>query len=153
MLPKYKNKNSWVLSVENKTNTKYHHHYFCNCSKEFKLQTEINEPDAPDILCPMCGNDYFKDVNDFTSKDGTRIWKYFQWDTQYSDSSDSWRVKLIYKLPIYYDLIDKIKLQSQELLSLELKKDGNTPVDISYKAKLVSNIAYLQIELNHSKNS
>jgi len=136
MLPEYKN--SWVLSVDNKTNTKCHHHYFCSCTKEFKLQTEINEPEAPDILCPLCGNDYFKNVNDFRSKDGTKIWKYFTWDIKRVESNDAWGISLIFQLPIYYDLIDKAELENQELIYIELKKDGSVPVDISYKSKFIS---------------
>jgi len=132
------NKNSWILSVENKTNTRYHHHYFCSCTKEFKLQTEINEPEAPDILCPICGNDYFKDVKDFTSIDGTKIWKYFKWEIQKVEHIDSWAISLIYQLPVYYAVIDKVKLENQELIYIELKKDGSTSIDISYKSKLVS---------------
>ena len=135
---KYNNKNSWVLTIENKTNTKYYHHYFCSCTKEFMLQTEINEPDAPDILCPICGNYYFIDVNDFVSKDRTKIWKHFKWDKLYFKPDDAWGISLIYQLPVYYPLIDKIKLEDQELIYVELKEDGSVPVDIAYKSKLVS---------------
>ncbi len=131
------NNNSWVLSVKNKTDTKWYHHYFCRCTKEFKLQTEINQPEAPDILCPMCGEDYFKDVDDFTSKDGTRVWKYFKWDVQKDESATIWKISLIYQLPMYYDAIDEVRLQNKELICAELRKDGTKPIHIKYKSKFV----------------
>ena len=133
-----KSKNSWVLSVENKTNTKYNHHYFCSCTKEFKLQTGINTPYAPDVLCPICGNDYFKDVNSFISEDGTKIWKYFQWDIQSTMDKNIWGISVVYDLPIYDVITEKAKLHIQKYLEIKLKKDGSKCADISYKSKLLS---------------
>lgn len=138
MLPKYKNKNSWILSVENKTNTKYHHHYFCTCTKEFKLQTEINEPEAPDILCPMCGNDYFKDAVVFEDMKSTKIWKYFKWMSVVSEDKDYWNISLKYETPIHNDKTNGVKLKNKDLLHVKLRKDGSVPSKISYKSKVVS---------------
>jgi len=142
-----KKNNSWVLSIENKTNTKYNHHYFCSCLNEFKLKTEINEPYIPDILCPICGNNYFIDVNDFVSKNGTKIWKYFRWENKGYELENSWGISLGYQLPIYYDLIDKVKLENQELLYLELQKDGSKPIDIAYKSKLISRYSLFEDDI------
>jgi len=138
MLPKYKNKNSWILSVENKTNTKYNHHYFCSCTKEFKLRTEINEPNAPDILCPMCGNDYFKDAVVFENMKSTKIWKYFKWMSVVSEDKDYWNISLKYETPILNDKTYEIKLNNKDLLHIRLKKDGSVASKISYKSKVVS---------------
>lgn len=138
MLPKYTNKNSWILSVENKTNTKYHHHYFCSCSREFKLQTEINEPEAPDILCPMCGNDYFKDAVVFENMKTTKIWKYFKWTSVVSENNDYWNIALKYETPMYNDVTQDIKLKTKNLLQIKLKKDGSTHSKVSYTSKVIS---------------
>ncbi len=138
MLFKCKNMNSWVLSIKNKTNTKYYHHYFCSCTKEFRLQTEINEPDAPDILCPMCGNDYFKDAVVFENMKSTKIWKYFKWKSVKSEDKDYWNISLKYQTPIYDNITHEAKLISKDLLCIKLKKDGSVAYEVSYKSKIIS---------------
>ncbi|MDF1883690.1 PcfJ domain-containing protein [Sulfurimonas sp. SAG-AH-194-C21] len=138
MLLKYKNKNSWILSVENKTNTKYHHHYFCTCTKEFKLQTEIDEPEAPDILCPICGNDYFKDAVVFEDMQSTKIWKYFKWSTTVSENDKHWKVTLKYEMPIYNDTVNEVEQEDKELLHIIFKKDGTAAHRVSYTSKIIS---------------
>jgi len=137
MLPKYKNKNSWVLSVENKTDTKYYHHYFCSCSKEFKLRTEFNKPEAPDILCPICGNDYFKDSAVFENMKTTKIWKYFDWTSVVSEDDKYWKVTLQYEIPMYNSTIDKVKLKNTSLLDITFRKDGYLVPKVNYKSKIV----------------
>jgi len=141
-MPTCKN-NSWVLSVENKANTKYHHHYFCSCSKEFKLATEINEPDAPNILCPICGNCCFQDAVAFENMKSTKIWKYFKWVTASNEHKDYWSIILRYETPIYNDKTYEVKLNSKDLLRIELKKDGSIPFKISYKSKIISQYSML----------
>lgn len=137
MLPTYNNKNSWSLSVENRSCTKYYHHYFCSCSAKFKLQTEINEPDAPEILCPQCGNDYFKDAMVFEKMQSTRIWKYFNWVTVFSEDKESWYIVLKYETPVYNDSRDEVTLCDKKLLDITLKKDGSLPLKIEYRSKVV----------------
>ena len=133
-----KHNNSWVLTVEKTINAKYHHYYFCSCTKEFKLQTEINEPEAPDILCPMCGNDYFKDVVVFENMKSTKIWKYFKWMSVVSEDKDHWNISLKYEMPIYNDISNEVKLKNKDLLYIKLKKDGSAPSKVSYPSKIIS---------------
>lgn len=135
MLPR--NKNSWVLSVENKIDIKYQHHYFCNCTKEFKLLTEINEPEAPDILCPICGNDYFKDAVVFESMKSTKIWKYFKWMSVVSENDEYWKVTLQYEVPTYNLTIDSVKLKNAYLLEIRFRKDGYLIPKVNYQSKIV----------------
>lgn len=137
MLAQYKNKNSWVLSLQNTTDTKYHHHYFCSCSKEFKLRTEINEPEAPDILCPMCGNNYFKDVVVFENMKSTKIWKYFKWMSVVSENDEYWKVTLQYEVPTYNSTIDSVKLKNAYLLEIKFRKDGYLAPKVKYQSKIV----------------
>jgi len=138
MFYKHKNKNSWVFSVENKTNTKHYHHYFCICNNEFKLQTEINEPEAPDILCPICGNDYFKDAVAFHNMTSTKIWKCFYWTTVTSENEEYWSILLKYDVPLYNEASQEVKLGHRDLLVVRLKKDGSLSFDISYSSKIIS---------------
>ena len=137
MLPKNQNNNSWVLSVKNETARKYYHHFFCTCNREFKLQTEINEQDAPDILCPTCGNDYFKDAVVFENMKSTKIWKYFKWSTIISENKDFWNILLRYETPIYNDTSKEVELVYKNLLHIELKKDGSTSFKVSYLSKIM----------------
>ena len=152
MLPKFKNKNSWILSVVNQEATKHYHHYFCTCSKEFKLTTEIYDPEAPNILCPMCGNDYFKDAVVFENMKSTKIWKYFKWVIVLNENKDDWNVTIKYDLPIYDELTNQVKLQNQDLLHITLKKDGSLPFKVSYKSKIISQYSlYLDDEVQPFK--
>ena len=134
----FKNKNSWVLSVQNKDATKRYHHYFCACSKEFTLTTEMDNPEAPNVLCPICVNDYFKDADEFKNLKGTRIWKYFAWETITNNSQNDWSVTLKYELPIYNASTNEVQLCSQDLLHVMLKKDGSSAYELSYRSKTVS---------------
>ncbi len=153
MLPKYQNKNSWILSVKNKTDAKYRHHYFCSCTKEFKLQTEINEPEAPDILCPMCGNDYFKDAVIFEDIQSTKIWKYFKWSTVVSENDKHWKVTLKYEVPIYNDTVNKVEIKDRELLHIVFRKDGSSSHRVSYTSKIISQYSlYLDDKVQSLKN-
>lgn len=142
-------KNSWILSAKNKVNTKYNHFYFCKCGKEFKLHTKLNESEAPNVVCPSCGNDYFKNVKDFISVNG-RIEKYIELDVQENELSDSWKISLIYHIPIYYASSEEAILEKKEFLYIELKKDGRSLPRIVYKSTFnpkseispVNNIGY-----------
>jgi len=136
MLPK--KKNSWVLSLQSKTGAEYQHHYFCTCTKEFNIQTTINEPEAPDIVCLICDNDYFKDAVVFEDMQSTKIWKYFEWTTILSENEKYWIAILKYETPIYNDVINEVKLIDKELLRITLRKDGLDSQKISYSSKIVS---------------
>lgn len=136
MLPK--SKNSWVLSVKNKINSKYHHHYFCSCTKEFILPTQINKPEAPDILCPICGNNYFKDAVVFENMKSTKFWKYFEWKTVVSEDDDYWKVSLQYDIPTYNTIEDTVKLKNEYLLNITFRKDGCLVHKVDYKSKIIS---------------
>ena len=133
-----KNANSWALSVQNKEATKWNHHYFCSCSKEFRLTTELDEPEAPNILCPMCANDYFKDAAVFENMKSTKIWKYFKWAIAVNENKDDWNVTIQYDLPSYNEATNQVKLENQDLLRIKLSKDGSSPFEVSYKSKIVS---------------
>jgi hypothetical protein len=136
MLPKYKN--SWFFSILNPTIRKYEHHYFCSCSKKFKVRTEIDEPEAPDVLCPICGNDYFKDSIAFENMSSTKIWKEFKWLSRASEDKECWRITLKYETPIYCYDTQSVELIEKDLLSLTLLKDGSEPYAISYSSKIIS---------------
>lgn len=138
MLSKYINENSWVLSVKNPIKKKHQHHFFCRCGREFMLQTEIDNPDAPDILCPTCGNDYFKDALSFEKMTNTKIWKYFDWNSLTCEDDNTWSVILKYEVPIENSASHKVKLISKDLLHVELKKDGTSTYKIDYKSKIIS---------------
>ena len=58
-------KNSWIVSLPNNPEKKISHNYFCRCSHAFTLKTKMNQTEAPDVLCPLCGYDYFLDSKDF----------------------------------------------------------------------------------------
>lgn len=139
MLPKYINKNSWSFSILNPTIRKYEHHYFCSCSKKFKVRTEINGSEAPDVvLCPVCGNDYFKDSIAFENMSSTRIWKEFKWLSRVSEDTECWRVTLKYESPIYSYDTRSVKLIEKNLLSITLLKDGSQSYIVSYLSEIIS---------------
>jgi len=151
MLPK--SKNSWVLSVANKTHTKYNHHYFCRCTKEFKLKTEINKPEAPDVLCPLCGNDYFKDAVVFESMNSTKIWKYFDWTSVVYEDDKYWKIILQYEVPSYNPTIDIVKLINITLLEITFSKDGYLGPKVNYKSKIVQKYSlFLDNKMQTFKN-
>lgn len=131
-------KNSWVLSVANAQQTKYDHYYFCMCSKQMKHKTLIYEPIAPELVCPRCGNDYFKDADEFLNIKGTKIWKYYGWDTTFSQNEDNWSVKLSYEIPIFDKTSKKVKIEEKELVTIRLQKDGSRAFHIEYKANFLN---------------
>ena len=112
------------------------HHYFCSCSEEFSLYTNAYEKYAPDVRCLQCGNDYFKDVNEFESISKTKIWKYFKWDVEYRENSIFWNITFFYEVPILMDT-QKVEFQKRNLLKIELLKDGSSPLKITYLSKIV----------------
>jgi len=113
-------KNSWTLSVA--LDQKYAHNYFCTCGHQFKINTSLEE-EAPDLLCPLCGNDYFKDADEFFNIKGTRIWKYFAWDTIVDDNTENWKVTLKYDVPKLAE--NSITIEDDVLLEATFKKDGS----------------------------
>lgn len=131
-------KNSWVLSVKNRSNTKYDHHYFCGCGKELRLSTSIEQHEEPEILCPLCANDYFINTDEFENMNGARIWRSFHSDVSTFQNTQEWRVDLTYDVPTYVESFEKPILLKKELLSLKVKKDGSSLCKISYKSKIGS---------------
>ena len=137
MLPKNSNKNSWILSVNNAITNKISHHYFCCCSHRFVLNTNLDEPEAPDVLCPLCSNTYFINIQEFISKDGVRIYKDFRWEIKESVTDGSWRVTLFFTFPEYIETSDTVFLVKQDLLTLNLNKDGTTDLKIEYHSDII----------------
>ena len=133
MLPK----NSWILSVNNAIANKISHHYFCCCSHRFVLNTSLYEPEAPDVLCPLCGNSYFINIQEFISKDGVRIYKDFRWEIKEYVRDESWSVTLFFTFPEYIETSDTIHLVQQKLLTLSLKKDGKTNLKTAYHLEVI----------------
>lgn len=132
-----KTKNSWTISLKNTKLKQYFHYYFCDCGKEFYLKTNLNKSIAPDVICPTCGNDYFKDTNIFENMISTRIWKDFIYKTLKSEDKEFWNISFQYDVPIYNKNTNIIKFISKELLLIRLKKDGSIPFEILYKSKIV----------------
>lgn len=135
MLSKYNN--SWSFSIPNPMIRQYEHHYICTCSKNFIVQTEIDDPYAPDILCPKCGNDYFKDSIAFENMSSTRFWKDFQWISTTSEDKNCWYITISYDAPIYCYDTQSLKIEEKKLLSIYLKKDGSESYKISHASKIV----------------
>jgi len=117
-----KNKNGWVLSVLSGGITAYTHFFFCSCGQEFQVKTPINAPMLPDVLCPNCGEDYFKDADEFLHKKATRIWKSFYWDSVVGEDNQKWFIKLKYLMPIYNHTTNIVELKERSLLHVELDK-------------------------------
>ena len=132
------NKNSWIVSLLKNSEEKISHNYFCQCSHRFTLKTKTNQIEAPDVLCPLCGNDYFLDSKDFTSKDGVQIYKDFYWDNDVVVTNETWRVTLYYTIEKYIEASDAIVPVKQNLLTLELNKNGKTDLTIIYHLDIVS---------------
>ncbi len=129
-------KNSWILSqpLENK----HRHNYFCTCSNKFKVETMMDKPEAPDILCPLCGNDYFKDATVFEDMQSTKIWMYFGWETAESEDDEHWRITLNYEVPSYDEIEDEITFKNRSLLDVVFRKDGYSSPKISLNSKVVN---------------
>jgi len=125
--------NSWTLSMP--SDQKYVHNYFCICSHQFRINTALEEDEAPDLVCTLCGNDYFKDADEFLNIKGTRIWKYFSWDTTLNDDLDKWRVTLKYDIPKFTGDYS-ITIAKDVLLEVTFKKDGSQGLSIEKKCDL-----------------
>ena len=91
-------KNRWVLILSSKEVNSFN--YYCKCSHEFKRNFSLEKTDAPEILCPKCGNDYFIDTREWEGGTGTRIWKEFSWEKDIINSDDSWSVNLFFTNPV-----------------------------------------------------
>ena len=123
--------NSWTISKPIKD--KFVHKYYCTCTNSFKIKTSLDDEEAPDVLCPLCGNDYFKDAEEFNSITGTRIWKYFDWEDVVYEDAEYWKVTLRYKTPIYSST-QSVEFQDMTLLKASLKKDGSSGMEITSKS-------------------
>ena len=130
-------KNSWIVSLHNDVTNKMSHNYVCKCSHAFTLNTKIHEQEAPDVLCPLCGNDYFLDTKDFMPKNGIKIYKDFQWEIEVSTTEDEWSVTLFYTIAKHIEASDAIVLVKQNLLTLTLNKDSKTELRIKYYSDIV----------------
>lgn len=132
------NKNNWVLSrLDNKHIKAYIHYFFCSCGHEFQIKTDLDKPIPPDILCPSCGENYFKDSDEFLHKKRTRIWKSFYWDSVVSEDENKWCIKLKYLIPSYNSITNIVELKEQNLLHVELAKDGSTSLHVATKSSFV----------------
>ncbi len=130
--------NSWILTHVNSESTKYFHHYFCTCKHIWRLKTAIHEPFAPDVVCPNCGNDYFLDADEFLNMKATKIWKFFNWASVVDQNEYSWSVTLKYKTPSYDEKTDELHIIENELLYINLKKDGSERYEMKSLSPLVS---------------
>ncbi len=117
--------NSWVLK----------NNYFCSCSHKF---TKINSSKKHNIECSFCGNDSFKDADDFLHIKKILVWKEFYWDFKAFETDESWNVFAQYEIPIYDDKLEKIVFSTQTLVKLELKKNGNSKLKIFEHSKVLS---------------
>jgi len=134
-----KNRNGWVLSrLEHQGISAYKHYFFCTCGHEFQVKTALNNPLPPDMLCPTCGEDYFKDAHEFLHKKDIRIWKSFYWDSEGRQDDKKWYMTLKYLIPIYNPLTKTVQLETQTLLQVEFPKYGNSFFHITNKAYFIT---------------
>ncbi len=129
-------KNSWILSQP--LDNRYNHTYFCTCTHKFSVNTMIDKPEAPDILCPACDNDYFKDVNIFEDMQSTKIWMYFGWKTVTSEDDKNWKITLSYEVPSYDEKEEEIIFKNKSLLDILFRKDGYGTPEVTLNAKIVN---------------
>jgi len=136
--------NSWIVSTQQETRERIKHNYFCQCSHNFTLFTKVNKTVAPDVLCPLCGNDYFINSDDFISKDGVKIWKDFNWDVEYNETKDIWSVTLFYTIAKHIEANSDVGLTKQNLITLEFDKKGRHDLNIIYHSSIVSRYSLFQ---------
>jgi len=136
-------KNSWTLSQTLEDN--YIHNYFCTCTNKFTIKTNSDEIEAPDVLCPKCGNDYFIDAKEWESGTATKIWKQFFWEREECVNANGWSVELYFKIPRFSDVDSNITLERQKLLGASLSQKAGSRVQfqhsypVSAKYSLYSN--------------
>jgi len=138
--------NSWTISLLNQCDEKYYHYYLCKCSERFTYTTDISETHAPDIVCPRCGNDYFKDAREFYSMQKTKIWKDFQYSTILLENANEWIVAFEYIIPQYYEEKNDIFLKTERLMSITLQRDGYGNYQITYDAELIQKYSLFKDE-------
>ncbi|SFV60810.1 hypothetical protein MNB_SM-6-108 [hydrothermal vent metagenome] len=136
--------NSWIVSTQQEIKGKIEHNYFCQCSHSFRFSTTFDTTDAPDVLCPLCGNDYFINSNEFGLKDGVRIWKDFHWEIEVGETADRWSVTLFYTIALYNAQSNTIIPVKQNLLTLEFDKEGKYDLGITYHSNIVSRYSLFQ---------
>jgi len=134
-----KNRNGWVLSrLEHQGISTYKHYFFCTCGHKFQVKTALNNPLPPEMLCPACGEYYFKDADEFLHKKDIKIWKSFYWDSEGSQDDTKWYMTLKYLIPIYSPLTKTAQLEAQTLLKIEFPKEGSGSSYITSKGYFVT---------------
>lgn len=123
-------KNSWILSQSEKE--KYIHNYFCACTNEFRIKTTVDEVEAPDVLCPKCGNDYFIDAKEWERGSSTKIWKQFYWEREESVNKGTWRVELYFKIPRYSEKDSSIIFDREKLLGATLSQETESKIEFEH---------------------
>ena len=116
--------NSWVLPVENKSGTKYNHHFFCKCGHSHTITTQINELYPPKYICEQCGNNVFINTIDFKDMAYDNIFDIFKWEINQIETISSWQIVYSYKIPQFIQSTNTIKFTDKRLLSIKLEKDG-----------------------------
>ena len=129
--------NSWTISMGNQYDKKYYHYYICKCSSRFTYLTDISESQAPDVICPHCGDDYFKDADEFYLMQKTKIWKDFQYAVVLQEKNDEWIVAFEYDIPLYDKMKNDIIIKTERLMSIALAKDGYGSYRITYDSEIV----------------
>ena len=123
-------KNSWIFSQPKKE--KYIHNYFCACTHEFRIKTNVDEMEAPDVLCPKCGNNYFIDAKEWESGASTKIWKQFFWERDENVDKGIWSVELYFNIPRYSEKVSSIIFEKEKLLVATLSKKSGSRVEFQY---------------------
>ena len=123
-------KNSWIFSQPKKE--KYIHNYFCACTHEFRIKTNVDEMEAPDVLCPKCGNNYFIDAKEWESGASTKIWKQFFWERDENVDKGTWSVELYFKIPRYAEKVSSIIFEKEQLLVATLSQKLGRRVEFQH---------------------
>ena len=138
--------NSWTLSIQKSKLNQCHHYYLCECSSKFTYLTDISENTAPDIVCPHCENDYFKDADEFRLMKQTKIWKDFQYSAILQESSNEWIVAFEYDIPLYDASKNDIITKTERLMQIALQKDGYGAYQITYYATIMKKYSLFKDE-------
>jgi len=96
------------------------------------------------MVCPMCGNDYFLDSEEFTSNNGVIVYKCFQWETEEYQTEDSWCITRFMTIPKVSKSGDRVRWVKERLMTFELKKDGKKEPTLHNHSHIASKYYFVQ---------
>jgi len=113
-----KQSNSWYLR------TGQVHHFLCRCGQVDQVSDVVTIIHHPSHRCSSCGNTHYLDSVMFLTNAKVTRWSIFHWHIEKVKNDEAWVVSAYTNIPLFDQIIQKIRLKKVVLASISLSFGG-----------------------------